>query len=68
MIGLDLSEPKIRFGAGGQQVEEEGRVLRVVHMAEPNVTLMRDSLEQKPPEGSHTWPIFVPRVLCNQCN
>ena len=25
MIGLDLSEPKIRFGAGGQQVEGGGR-------------------------------------------
>ena len=67
MIGLGLSEPKIRFGV--RQVDGGKRgVLRVVHMAEPNVTLMRDSLEQKPPEGSHTWPIFVPRVLCNQCN
>lgn len=25
MIGLDLSEPKIRFGVGGQQVEGGGR-------------------------------------------
>lgn len=46
MIGLGLSEPKIRFGV--RQVDGGKRgVLRVVHMAEPNVTLMRDSLEQK---------------------
>ena len=76
MIGLDLSEVKkkmVEVGGSGEQVGE-GEVFcsqGVAHMAEPNVTLMTGSLSlwsKSPPEGSHTWPIFLPRVLCDQPN
>ena len=42
-------------------------VLRVLHMAEPNVTLMRGSLDQKPARRIVHLAYLLPRVLCDQC-